>query len=538
MTIYSAEQIKKWDAFTIENKSISSIDLMEQAAEECTEYIQANYPLESSYSIYCGPGNNGGDGLAMARIMQSDYMPVTVYLLSSKIGSREYEINLKKFKKMGGKVIYLKEDSVLEREDDDIIIDAIFGIGLNKPAEGLYRRVIEFINDSYLDVISIDIPSGMFADKSSVGCEVIRAEKTLTFQQKKRAFYMRENAENLGEIEVLDIGLAPDFYLREDSPYWAFTRSDGYLMPYDRSPFAHKGDFGHACLITGSYGMMGASILSAYGCLRSGVGKLTCYTCGSGYNIMQTSVPEAMVRTSGEGFITEVKDPGDFDVIGVGPGIGQHPEHAKWLEKIFELGKPMVIDADALNVLSKHKKLYAKIPANSILTPHPKEFERLFGETKNEFEQQDLAMKMSVKYRIYIILKGHFTFISSPDGKGCYNTNGNSGMATAGSGDVLTGIITGLLAQKYTTERAAVFGVFLHGLAGDLAAKTISEEALTASDIHQHIGKAYLELTNHDFLADLDEDDMDFDPDNPFGDLDFEDDDLFMNLLEGDPDDE
>lgn len=268
--------------------------------------------------------------------------------------------------------------------------------------------------------------------------------------------------------------------------------------------------------------MMGAAILSAQGCLRSGVGKLTCYTCNSGYTIMQTSVPEAMCKTSGEDYITNIEGLENFDVIGVGPGIGQYDEHVQWLKQIFELNKPMVIDADALNVMSKHKELLGKIPANSILTPHPKEFERLFGKSKNEIEQQDLAMKMAVQYQITIVLKGHCTFIATPEDKGFYNSSGNAGMATGGSGDVLTGVLTGLLAQKLPPDNAATFGVFLHGLAGDLAAKDESIHAMKASDIHEYIGKAYLRLSDPAKLLDEEFGNPDYEEDEFYDEFDDE----------------
>lgn len=514
MNIYNAGQIKKWDEYTIENTPISSLELMENAAGECVFYLEERFDFDNEFAIFCGPGNNGGDGLVIGRKLLESGIKATVYLLSSKIGSREYEINLKRYKQARGKVVQLKENKKFPELDEEVIIDSIFGIGLNKPVTGFYADVINYINKLNKEVISIDLPSGMFADKSSQDSAVICASTTLTFQIKKLAFYMRENARYLGNIKELDIGLLPEFALDESPVYMAVDKATAYLMRPHREKFAHKGEMGHACLIAGSYGMMGAAVLSARGCLRSGVGKLTCYTCDKGYEIMQSSVPEAMCKTSGERFISNIEGIEDFDVIGVGPGIGQYPEHVKLLETLFKMGKPLVIDADALNILSQHKRLLKKIPKGSILTPHPKEFERLFGKSANEFEEKELAFQMAEKYDINIVLKGHHTFTFMPIGKGYINETGNAGMATGGSGDVLTGIITGLLAQKFTPEWAAWYGVFLHGLAGDMAAAEHSEPGMIASDICQHIGKAYLEIEKYlsnfqDEMHKLFDDDMD-----------------------------
>lgn len=262
-----------------------------------------------------------------------------------------------------------------------------------------------------------------------------------------------------------------------------------------RDPFSHKGDFGFACLIGGSYGMMGASVLATKACLRSGVGKLLCYIPEEGYDVIQASAPEAMVKVCGNRFIREVDDVNKFDSIGIGPGIGIHQSHKKLLNKLFSDYKlPMVIDADALNIIAQHKKLLKSIPAESILTPHPKEFERLFGQTKDDLERMHLALEISYDYQIYMVLKGHHTLITSPDRKAFFNSTGNAGMASGGSGDVLTGILTGLLAQGYSPLEACLLGVYLHGLAGDIAANILSQEAMIAGDIIDNLGEAFSNL--------------------------------------------
>ena len=294
------------------------------------------------------------------------------------------------------------------------------------------------------------------------------------------------------KVELLDIKLSKEFEAHTKSSYELVDHQFIQTIYTPRRAFSHKGNFGHACLIAGSYGMMGASVLGATACVRSGVGKLTCFIPKTGYTILQSAIPEAMCKVFGKKFIEGIDDDFDFDVLAIGPGIGQVPSHPELLKNIFKkFKKPMVIDADALNVLSQHTSLYKKIPAESILTPHPKEFERLFGKTSSDFATIELALKKAEELSIYIVLKGHHTFIATPFGKGYFNSTGNPGMATGGSGDVLTGIITGLLAQKYSSLHACLLGVYLHGLAGDLASHALSQEALKAGDIIAYLPAAY-----------------------------------------------
>ena len=261
-----------------------------------------------------------------------------------------------------------------------------------------------------------------------------------------------------------------------------------------RDPFSNKGDFGYACLLAGSYGMMGAAVLAARACLRSGIGKLTCYIPERGNDIMQVSVPEAMTNVCGDTFIKHADDIEKFDSIGIGPGIGLHKSHKKLLQDIFANFKRPIVDADALNFIAQNKKILKSIPAQSIITPHPKEFERLFGKTNDDIERKNLALEKAHQYKIYIVLKGHHTLIATPDKKAFLNSTGNAGMATAGSGDVLTGILTGLAGQNYSSLEVCLLGVYLHGLAGDIAAKKNSQEALIAGDIIDCLGEAFNQI--------------------------------------------
>ncbi|HEU5054447.1 MAG TPA: NAD(P)H-hydrate dehydratase [Hanamia sp.] len=500
MKIFSVEQIRNWDAYTIKNEPVKSVDLMERAATACFDWIIRNFDDSYHFIIFSGKGNNGGDGLAIARLLKSIKYRVSVYIVQSGSASADFETNLKKLEKTSVPVTFLNDaDSFPQMNETDVIIDALFGTGLNKPPKGLFAEVINFINDQNTNRISIDVPSGLYIDKSSIEPDhaIVKADFTLTFQNQKLAFLLPENEPFTGEVSLLDIGLSQE-YEEQESCRLNFTDENiisGIYRP--RKAFSNKGNFGYASLLCGSYGMMGAAILSSLGCLRIGVGKLTVVTCEAGYPIIQTAVPEAMCMTSGEKYISDFTEFEHFDAIGIGPGIGKHDSHKKLLKELFtSFKKPIVIDADALNVLSETQELYSLIPAQSIITPHPKEFERLFGKVENDFERIDLALSKAKELNIFIVLKGHFTFIATPDGNGFFNSTGNAGMATAGAGDVLTGIITGLVAQNYSPLDTCILGVYLHGLAGDIAAESFSLEAMIAGDIIENLGAAFKKVTS------------------------------------------
>ena len=506
MKIFLVSQIKNWDLYTIKNEPVESIDLMERAATACFNWIIKAFEKNIPVKIFCGTGNNGGDGLAIARLLSSKKYDVSVFISKNKnLGSPDFENNLKRLKKTSTKISFLEnEKSFPLLSKGDLIVDAIFGTGLNKKPTGLVAALISYINKSSSKVVSIDIPSGLWSDGNHlIGKSkppngnhqtIIKATYTLTFQNQKLAFLLPQNESFVGEVILLNIGLSKEFEERERAQFEFIDKNSVENIYVPRNKFSNKGNFGYACLLCGSYGMMGAAVLSARGCLRSGVGKLACYICEAGYDILQTSVPEAMCKIFGNKFIKDAKNFSDFDVIGIGPGIGRYESHKQLLVDLFSnFQKPLVIDADALNVLSENRSLYKSIPANSILTPHPKEFERLFGKTNSDFERINIALSKAKELHIFIVLKGHYTFIASPNGKGFFNSTGNAGMATAGAGDVLTGIITGLLSQKYSPLNACILGVYLHGLAGDIAAKNISEEALIADDIIENLGNAFKE---------------------------------------------
>lgn len=498
MLILSAKQIHEWDLYTIKNKPISSTDLMETAATRCFQWLQHNGYQQQSFYIFCGKGNNGGDGLAIARMLSGKGIKVTVCIIEmGQKGTEDFQTNLTWLHQTDASVHYIQSaDHFPIIPKTHIIIDALFGTGLNRPLEGLSAELVSHINTFSNPVISIDIPSGLLADSSSKGYTIVKAVHTLSFQCLKMAFMMAENELYTGHVQVLDIGL-PGNYL-SDISYDAVLVEEEIIkaMYRPRKSFSNKGTFGYAAIIAGSYGFMGAATLSANGCLRAGVGKLTCHIPLCGYTIMQVAAPEAMTKTEqGNNYIEKLSDTGKYDAIGIGPGLGLYDSHAPLLETFFDsYKKPAVIDADALNIVAKNAGLLKKITHFSILTPHPGEFDRLFGKTENDFARMRLAQQKAKELQLIIVLKGHRTLIAMPGGNCFFNSTGNPGMATGGSGDVLTGILTSLLAQQYPPEQAALLGVYLHGLAGDYAATRLTEEAMLAADISLHLGDAFRQL--------------------------------------------
>ena len=509
MKVFSAGQIRKWDNFTIAQEPVASIDLMERAATACCKWlIGKNFGLKH-FLLFCGKGNNGGDGLALARLLISHKCRVTVYILEyGNIGTSDFQTNLERLHPISRDIHYLQSpeffptvpDLVLE---EAVIVDAIIGTGLNKPLQGITAALAEHINRLKAQVISIDMPTGLYSDSSSKGNVVVKATQTLSFQSQKLAFLLPENEPFIGEVHILDIGLHENFEAAETAPFEIIDRAAVRAIYKPRKKFSHKGSYGHAALVSGSRGMMGAAILSSRACLHSGIGKLTCYIPACGYEVLQTTVPEAMCRTSGDDYIIAIPGLGAYEAVGIGPGIGRVPSNVQLLKDIFKSVKqPMLIDADALNIIGENMELLKLVPPQSILTPHPKEFERLFGAVNNDFERIHLALQKSKEYNIHILLKGHYSFISMPPSaqpdllslKGYFNPTGNPGMAKAGSGDVLSGIITALLGQGYSPLQSCVLGTWLHGMAGDIASEKFTQEAMVAGDIIACLPYAFKEL--------------------------------------------
>ncbi|MBS1918719.1 MAG: NAD(P)H-hydrate dehydratase [Bacteroidetes bacterium] len=503
MKLLSAKQIKDWDQFTILHEPITSIDLMERAAFKCVEWLEQHHYTDKQLFIFCGKGNNGGDGLAIARMLSKQIIPVSVYILETgQKGSEDFQLNLIKLQQNSHKDIHFiqNENAIPVFPSYAVIIDALFGSGLNRPVDGVMSKLIEHINRSGCEIISIDVPSGLFIDSSSKNNPVIKARHILSIQSTKLAFLISENADYIGQVHNIDIGLKKEFFSTVDIKNELIEDDLIRNIYKHRAPFTHKGNFGHALLVAGSYGKMGAVVLAAEACIRSGVGLLTCHIPQCGYIILQTALPEAMTLTDfNSSFITHVEsDLSKFNVVGIGPGLGTAKETRTALKQLLQqFRKPVVIDADGLNCISLENEILATLPPQSILTPHPREFDRLFGISGNDFERIEKALLYAKSLGCVIILKSHHTFIATPSGKGYFNNTGNAGMATGGSGDVLTGILTGILAQGYSSVDAAIIAVYLHGLAGDLAARNLSQEALIAGDITDYLGKAFLQISTY-----------------------------------------
>lgn len=504
MKIFSASQIRAWDAYTIENEPIASVDLMNRAARTFTDWFLQTYPdATRPVVVFAGTGNNGGDGIAVARML--DQAQYAAKVVVCDFGGRHSDDFTAQLDMVSGfsavKPVFVQsiaELAALSAEiwtGNPVVIDALFGTGLSRPLESIWAQVVDFLNNSGMELVSIDLPSGLFCDGPTPGDAILKAHRTFTFQTPKLAFFLPENAAYLGAWAYGNIGLHPEYEAQTETPFYYSASAAITPMRKVRTKFAHKGTYGHALLVAGSWGKIGASVLAARACLRSGVGLLSVHVPRCGQMVLQNAVPEAMVQADQRAkFWAEMPDVQGIASIGVGPGIGRAPETAAVLKVLLQsVQVPLVLDADALNIVSENGWLHL-IPSNTILTPHPKEFERLFGKTVHGFERLDVQRKMAQQHRIYIVLKGAHTSIASPNGDCWFNSTGNPGMATGGSGDVLTGILTGLLAQGYTPQSACLLGVYLHGLAGDLAAESLSQEALIAGDLIDYLGKAWLKL--------------------------------------------
>ena len=500
MKIFRAEQVREIDAYTIKNEPIRSIDLMERAAMRLTGWYVRHYHTNRKVMIFAGPGNNGGDALAMARMLAERQFRVECFLLRFGKLSEDCYINLGRLKEQARVKLYEIDDQDLlpEIEKEDVVVDGIFGSGLSRSVTGLPASVIRHINKKAGTVIAIDIPSGLFGEDNSGNDynHVIHATHTITFQFPFLSFFFDLHEGHVGHMRVHDIKLHPRAIEDMQTPYRTIELEEIRSLLPRRSKFAHKGTFGHSLMISGSYGMMGAALLAGESCLRSGTGLVTLHVPRFGYAIVQTGFPEAIVSLDQSDILfSEPPDLSPYSAIGIGPGLGCKPNSSKGLKMLLERTKvPLVIDADGLNILSQHPEWYALLPEGCILTPHPKEFDRLAGESRSSYERHLKQLEFARKHKVVVVLKGAHTGIASPDGSYCFNTTGNPGMATGGSGDVLTGLLTGLLAQGLSSFNAALAGVYLHGLAGDLAAEASSEEALIAGDIILYLGEAFREV--------------------------------------------
>ncbi len=499
MKILFSQQIYEADAATLRKKGISSAELMEHAAGRCSEWLlRLGLPRFRRVHIFCGVGNNGGDGLVIARKLLERGISAEVSIIPFKNKrSGDFELNLERLLQKGlvPKEISRAED-LPELHAQDLLVDAIFGVGLKRSPEGLTREVIQHINASGATMVSIDLPSGLFSESPVTDAgAVVQADYTLTFQNPKLALFLPENKSYTGQWEILDIGLDREYLEAVETRYYAIDQDRARTLYRPRALYSHKGTFGHSLLIGGSQGKIGAVLLSCSGAVRAGSGLVTGYLPKCGYAAIQTALPEVMAEVDDENYLQYFNFSTKPDAIGIGTGLGMHVRTKKgFVQFLRETDKPLVLDADALNIISEYEELADLIPRDAILTPHPKEFERLVGSWKNDYEKLDKQLDFAKRHSCVVVLKGAHTSIAA-NGRICFNTSGNPALATAGSGDVLTGILTALLAQGYPAAEAAQLGVFLHGRTADLAVlEKESEESFSARDIPEYLGRAFKEL--------------------------------------------
>lgn len=503
MKLFTVAQIKICEEVTLLQNKISSITLMEQAATACCNWIKKKYKGKQAFLVLCGMGNNGGDGLALTRmLLQEGFSAKAIVLKYTDKFAENTTENLKLLHQLSPENIEIVNEGhfVSDLPKDIIIIDALFGIGLNRPLSGWLAEFVSEINELPNTKIAIDLPSGLPIDSipSSISNEdpsILKANFTLSFEFYKRIFLHQETAKYAGEIVILEIGFSESYIKETPAKIQVLDEEIIHSIYKKRSPFSNKGSFKNIHLIGGSFGKTGAITLSTLAALRAGGGKVFVHAPLCGYPGLQSFVPEAMYINGGKDFIEKIEIQDNNDIVAIGPGLGKE-EKTKALFKVFleKQTAPLIIDADALNIIAEQPELIHQIPKNSILSPHPKEFSRLFGETENTMEQVELARHNAMKFNIFIILKNHFTFIAAPDGSGWYNITGNAGMATGGSGDVLTGILAALLAQGYSSLETALLGVYIHGLSGDIYADENGEESLIARDLANNLGKAFAKI--------------------------------------------
>jgi NAD(P)H-hydrate epimerase len=471
LPLLTAEDIRKADAYTIKHEPISSINLMERAGKAFVGWFINHFPdKKQGITVYCGTGNNGGDGLAIARMLdQHKYQKIKVVIARfSKKSSADFDMNLERLTAAGIKPTEILPGGDLPAVGDPIIIDALLGTGLNKPLAGDYAKLVKHLNQSAKTTVAVDVPTGLFTEgEIPHGAPVLKANLVITFQQPKLNFLLPESGPYINCWEAVNIGLDDRFIQSLNSPYQFIEEKDIRQMLKPRSRFSHKGTFGHALIIAGQAETMGAALLCASACAHAGSGLTTVCVPESGLTALNTYLPEIMaIVRNGKKQPDVLWD--KFGAIGIGPGLGKDKAALELLTALFKnYKKPVVIDADALNLLSANPKLWKKVPVQSILTPHVKEFDRLFGEHTSWWARIQTAITKAAEHQIYILLKNNYTIIVSPGGKVYFNSTGNPAMATGGMGDVLTGILTSLLAQSYTPEQACIIGAYIHGKAGD-----------------------------------------------------------------------
>ncbi len=499
MKILDASQIRSVDALTIEREPITSIDLMERAANACTRRILEIVPADKSILVFCGMGNNGGDGLAITRQLLNKGMKARACVIRySEKFSADAAVNYDRLKKQAVHALMDVNhvDEIQQTGEFDVAIDALLGTGLNKPAEGILGETINYLNRSKKQIISIDTPSGLFIDRSSASCKhIVSAGLVLSFQAPKLAFLLPQNAPYVREFELLDIGLDQKAIADQPARHYYMTEDKVRTFVKPRLKFSHKGDHGRALLVAGAKGKGGAAIIAAKACMRTGGGWLTVHAAPQTIQALLGVLPEAMSSESGSDGTGVLPDVTNFDAIGIGPGSGTSPDTAQALKMILQFYKGrLVIDADGLNILSENKTWLSFLPQGTILTPHPGEFARLAGEAKDDFERLEVLRQFSIRHNCIVVLKGAHSALAMPDGNIFFNSTGNPSLAKAGSGDALTGIILGLLSEGYNAPQAALLGVFAHGSAADFYIHDQTPATMLATDLCDRLPQVFFKL--------------------------------------------
>lgn len=500
MKIFTSKALAEIGYNTCGAQEIDSIELMERAAAAAACEIVSRFRLGQRIVVIAGPGNNGGDALAVARMLiEQGYRRVEIFLLNvhDKL-SYDCDEERKKLVAMDADFTQIiREFNPPYLGPEDVVVDGLFGTGLSQPMQGGFVALARLINESGAYVISLDTPSGLFGEWNGLSSrrDMIHANLTLAYQAPRLSFMFAENADVVGEWKLLDLELDEDLMRSAQTDCLMVERRSVKPLLRKRHPFTAKRDYGSALVFAGSIGMMGAAVLCSRAAMKAGAGLATVHSARSGLVTLQTAVPEALFEPDrNDRYITDMSVHHTHQAIAVGPGIGTHEETVNALEGLLQATKhPLLLDADALNCMAKRPALLTKMPAQSVITPHIGEFDRLFGPQRNSEERLKKAIEMAKYYNIVIVLKGHRTVTVRPTGKVYFNSTGNPGMATAGAGDVLTGVIAAFMAQGYQPEHAATIGVYLHGLAGDMAAEELGEYGVTASDIADRVGRAIRE---------------------------------------------
>ena len=499
MKIFSKDQINE-GVKGISQQGVASTDLMERAGTEIFNWLHTRMQgAQVPIHVFCGIGNNGGNGLVLARHLITHGYNVTTYVVNcSDKRSKDFLINYDRIKTVTKKwpTLLTCSEDFPEIHFNDIIIDAVFGIGLNRPIDDWIIKLFHHFKDCKAFTVSVDIPSGLYADKASENEEaIVTAGYTLSFAAPKLVFFLPETAKYTVQWGVLDVGIPIEYLNTLPNEAELITKAEVLQLYKHRDKFSHKDDFGHSLIIGGSYGKIGAALLASRGALSSGSGLVTTYVPKCGYQILQSAFPEAMVITDlNETVITDIEFDIKPSVIGLGVGIGLDRKTIDGFKAFLKINKtPLVIDADGINILAKHKTLLKQLPKHTVLTPHMEELKRLIGNWNDDFDKLNKSKAFAKKYKLILVLKGAHTIIVHDD-KLYVNSTGNQSLATAGTGDVLTGIITGLIAQGYDALIASVFGVYLHGKSADIALQDYGYQSLIASHVIEYLGEAYMDL--------------------------------------------